>query len=1026
MAMNFPDAPTSGDIYGPYQWDGEKWVTIGTGDGGEGGGGLDQATADLRYVNIAGDAMAGFLALHADPTDPLHAVTKQYADALSGGGGGGAYLPLSGGTLTGKLNLPENIPDDYMPSLAFGPERNTGLIFAAVDDIPAYQGLMVMLDGQLKASFFTNGPTSFYGQLQLPRDAITAPPYTFSAMYGSGLYGSEPVEGEEIIGISIKTVSRFAVSETGITTTVPVTLPADPTAALHAATKAYVDSVAGGGGGATGDYLPLAGGTLTGALVISTSYASLYLDKNGIDQSAVLIGMHENNYRWTMHLGDEAPDSSDSGSNFRLERHTANGAATVLTFDRASGLGTVAGDPTALLGVATKQYVDALAMAGGSFVDAPSDGQQYARQDANWAVVAGGGGGGDYLPLTGGTLTGDLSAPGYLLGLNKFAMVDTAANRVTVWGTNTVKETLRLGVSANEYFADSHSFKGSDGMSTIFIASKTSGVAYYKPVSLQADPQQPLHAATKQYVDAQVAAGGGGATGDYLPLSGGEITGDLAISKIDPVLVLERPDTLSSAQIISKVSGVDYWTMTLGIIGDNDFSLYRSFSGSTNPAFSIEHDTGIFNIYSRLEARADINTPNLTVMFDATLGRDPTLPLHAATKQYVDAVAGGGGGGEGGAYLPLIGGTLTGDLTIATASPTLTLDRADHSTNNMIEAKRGGVPEWRVVLGDNINYDFYIEKFDSDGVSGGKVFHIESAAGWVTLTTVLQAQAGIQATNLSVSEGVWLARDPTQPLEAATKQYVDLVASGGGGGAYLPITGGTVTGNLRVEAPSGSPAAYLIATQAQIQNRLQITGAADESAGGYLELGKWANGLVARVYGSYQGEPVWDITLGNESPMGLPEENWKGNDFEIASYDNFGRNRDINFKIDRYTGKATVHSDPVEPLGIATKNYVDARFGMIHVDDVMPTNVQEHVLWWDTVEGQLYIRMVDADYSVQWVQAVPDPYYMLKTTGGSMTGPMLLAADPTQPLEAATKQYVDGALSPLADLEARIRKLEQA
>jgi hypothetical protein len=97
-------------------------------------------------------------------------------------------------------------------------------------------------------------------------------------------------------------------------------------------------------------------------------------------------------------------------------------------------------------------------------------------------------------------------------------------------------------------------------------------------------------------------------------------------------------------------------------------------------------------------------------------------------------------------------------------------------------------------------------------------------------------------------------------------------------------------------------------------------------------------------------------------------------------------------------------------MGIATKNYVDVRLGMIHVKDTKPA-VQENVLWWDNVEGQLYIQVYDLDYTYQWVQAVPDPYYMLKTTGGSMTGALLLAADPAQPLEAATKQYVDTAVA---------------
>ena len=37
-------------------------------------------TLDDRYINRAGDAMTGFLGLHADPTAAMHAATKQYVD----------------------------------------------------------------------------------------------------------------------------------------------------------------------------------------------------------------------------------------------------------------------------------------------------------------------------------------------------------------------------------------------------------------------------------------------------------------------------------------------------------------------------------------------------------------------------------------------------------------------------------------------------------------------------------------------------------------------------------------------------------------------------------------------------------------------------------------------------------------------------------------------------------------------------------------------------------------------------------
>jgi hypothetical protein len=42
--------------------------------------------------------------------------------------------------------------------------------------------------------------------------------------------------------------------------------------------------------------------------------------------------------------------------------------------------------------------------------DAPSDGSQYARQDGAWSIVSGGGG--DFLPLAGGTMTGNITFDG--------------------------------------------------------------------------------------------------------------------------------------------------------------------------------------------------------------------------------------------------------------------------------------------------------------------------------------------------------------------------------------------------------------------------------------------------------------------------------------------------------------------------------------------------------------------------------------------------------------------------------------
>src|SRR3954470_6206332 len=74
---------------------GGAWVPIG-GGGMVSGAGLDQATADARYVNIAGDTMTAALVLPGNPAAALEAAPKQYVDLM---------LPLTGGTLTGDLTI---------------------------------------------------------------------------------------------------------------------------------------------------------------------------------------------------------------------------------------------------------------------------------------------------------------------------------------------------------------------------------------------------------------------------------------------------------------------------------------------------------------------------------------------------------------------------------------------------------------------------------------------------------------------------------------------------------------------------------------------------------------------------------------------------------------------------------------------------------------------------------------------------------------------------------------------------------
>jgi len=106
--------------------------------------------ADENYVSLLGDTMTGFLTLHADPTDNLHAATKQYVDG---------FLPLTGGTTTGKIVYDSSLiisnnydlitkkyADDNYVSLSGGTLVNDFTFSGTVlfsDTLPRYTGVIV-------------------------------------------------------------------------------------------------------------------------------------------------------------------------------------------------------------------------------------------------------------------------------------------------------------------------------------------------------------------------------------------------------------------------------------------------------------------------------------------------------------------------------------------------------------------------------------------------------------------------------------------------------------------------------------------------------------------------------------------------------------------------------------------------------------------------------------------------------------------------------------------------------------------
>jgi hypothetical protein len=101
-----------------------------------------------------------------------------------------------------------------------------------------------------------------------------------------------------------------------------------------------------------------------------------------------------------------------------------------------------------------------------------------------------------------------------------------------------------------------------------------------------------------------------------------------------------------------------------------------------------------------------------------------------------------------------------------------------------------------------------------------------------------------------------------------------------------------------------------------------------------------------------------------------------GDDLTMQSFDDAGNPLETTMRIDRQTGRMEILKDPVKPLEVATKQYVDATAGQ---------------------GGGLVTKMyVDEQ----------DALRVLKS-GDTMSGPLTLPGDPTANTHAATKQYVD-------------------
>ena len=329
---------------------------------------------------------------------------------------------------------------------------------------------------------------------------------------------------------------------------------------------------------------------------------------------------------------------------------------------------------------------------------------------------------GDYVKKAGDTMTGNLT-----MGLNQIVM-DTGH---IVGGNNTL-------------LFEGYPLIDVDGAK----------------ISMVANPAEAMDAANKEYVDNAVA--GVKPTGDYLPLTGGTMSGDINMGVNNSV----RFGAANYALYQNKDTG------HLVLTGNSNTDIVEMNNIGT---VQFGNETTIQNI------------------------KTPTNNGDAAPKSYVDgqiAVAKNDVQEQMQGYLPLTGGKLSGNLLMGTGSQ-IDFEKGAHIAYTTdfgfgVQTNEGSVG---IVSNNIIHTDTPItlnSKLITYSISDVSVVPGTTVKQYNCDGTGFEQMRFSGFRNVKFASSLLVDEDPNEAMQVATKQYVDQHAGGGGskvdvGGNYIMI-----------------------------------------------------------------------------------------------------------------------------------------------------------------------------------------------------------------------------------------------